>query len=124
MPNCNLWAGMRKRLSIPSETRLISWVGGDIDGRAHGGKAGLNQGNPREGGADFEQALITGEAFVLDVQAIEAEGEIVGVEYAGIVCLVSVLKLNALTRELDSSFDGKSGGIGDLDAEFSDITLR
>src|SRR5258708_37257140 len=124
MPNCNLWAGMRKRLSLHCETRLISLVGGDIDGRAHGCNAELDQVTSRKGGADFEQAFITGEAFVLDVQAIEAEGEIVGVEYAGIVCLVSVLKLNALTRELDSSFDGKSGGIGDLDAEFSDITLR
>src|SRR5258708_12132764 len=124
MPNCNLWAGMRKRSSIASETRLISWVGGEMDGREEGGNAEVEQVTSRKGGADFEQAFITGEAFVLDVQAIEAEGEIVGVEYAGIVCLVSVLKLNARTRELDSSFDGKSGGIGDLDAEFSDITLR
>src|SRR5205807_984903 len=75
------------------------------------------------GGTDFQHAVVTGETFVRDVQAIQAKRETASGECARIVGLVGTAKLGAVTGEFNLCFKGKPGRVGDLEAEFSAVAL-
>ena len=94
-----------------------------IDGRARGRDSEFDQIVGGQGGADFQQAVITGEAFVFDMQAIEAKGQTAGGECPCIVGLVGASKLRAVAGKFNRCFKGESSGIGDLEAEFSAVAL-
>jgi len=73
---------------------------------------------------DFDEAVVRGKRFTLDLETVAAEGKIAGGELAGIVGGEGAVELDGVAGKLDGSFEGDGVGAGDLEAEFSGIALR
>jgi hypothetical protein len=72
---------------------------------------------------NFNDAVVGGEGFAMDLEAVASEREIAGGELAGIVGGEGAVKLEGVTGEIDGGFEGEIIGAGDFEAELSGVAL-
>lgn len=72
---------------------------------------------------NFDQAVVRGEGFALDLEAVASEGEIAGGELAGVVGGERAVELEGVTGEIGGGFEGETVGAGDFEAELSGVAL-
>jgi hypothetical protein len=97
--------------------------GGDVDGRAEGGDAELDEIFGGKRGVDFDDAIERGERFALDLETVTAEGNIPGGELSGVVSGERAVELEGVTGEFDGGFDGETVRVSDFEAKLSGIAL-
>lgn len=88
---------------------------GDLNSGADGNDAELDGIFGGECGMDFDEAVVGGEAFLLNFETIETEREIADDGEAGVVSGERAVKLGGVAGEIDGSFDGLGVRVGDFE---------
>ena len=72
---------------------------------------------------DFNDAVVGGEGFAIDLEAVASEGKIAGGELAGIIGGEGAVELERVAGEIDGGFEGEIVGAGDFEVELSGVAL-
>jgi len=97
--------------------------GGDVDRCAQSGDAEFHEEVGGKRGIDFDDAVVRGEAFAVNLKAIASEEEITDGELAGIVGGEGAVELKGVAGEVGGGFDREAVRPDDVQAEFSGVAL-
>ncbi|HWY22793.1 MAG TPA: hypothetical protein VNX26_16315 [Candidatus Acidoferrum sp.] len=72
---------------------------------------------------DFDEAIVRGEGFAMDLEAVASEEQVARDELAGVVSGERAVELEGVAGEIDRGFDREAVGADNFEAKFSGIAL-